>query len=417
MKCLALLLACCCLGVPARAQENVVVIIADQLSEWATDPGERAPLELPNLDALAAGGTRFTRCYTTSPVCAENRVALFAGRYPFEGVDKLAPGVPTMGTIFEAAGYDTGYIGKWHLSPSATPSGFVAPAGRPGWRYFAGNEGQPHNYLTGLSFKQASPTPISTAPWEPSWSTTEAVRFLRTNRQRPFLLVVNYGPPHPGNGVYDPPLQLYQASEISVRPNTPASAATRYAKYMSLAVTTDNELGVLLAEINLATTLVVFTADHGDLLFAHGATHLEQKRMPWEEASHIPLILAGPGVEVGSNARLISTVDLLPVLLELTGVPAPAHLQGSATPGLEPVYFGHDDTVKSWGGERWRGLVDGHLKYAVTESRALETLFDLELDPYELNDLANAPAHASALTSMRAAVRARARRVGDRFFR
>lgn len=416
MKPLILLLLCLC-GVPAQAQQNVIVIITDQLSEWATDPSERAPLELPNLDALADRGRRFTRCYTTSPVCAENRLALFSGRYPFQGEDKLLPGVPTLGTIFTAAGYDTGYIGKWHLSPVASSLGFVAPADRPGWRYFAGNEGAPHNYTSGISFKQASTKTISTAPWESSWTTNEAVRFLRTNRQRPFLLVVNYGPPHPGGGSYMPPTQLYTAAEITVRPNTMPGAATRYADYMSLAVTTDNELGVLLPEINLATTLVVFTADHGDLLFAHGAGNQQQKRMPWEEASHIPLILAGPGVDIGPDARLISTVDILPTLLRLTGTPIPDELQGSSSPGERPVYFGHDSRTKSWGGERWRGLVDGQFKYAVTESGALETLFELGSDPYELADLASDPEHAATLNSLRRTVRARARAIGDDFFR
>jgi len=402
------------------AADNLVVIVVDQLSHWATDPAQRAPLDLPNLDALAAQGTTFTRAYATSPVCSENRLALLTGQYPFTlGTNTLHPGVGSMGTMLEAAGWDTGYIGKWHLSPSASPSGFVASADRPGWRYFAGSEGVPHKYVTGFAFKQDDPTPVSTSPWEPTWNTTEAVRFLQAPRSKPFALVVNYGPPHPTVDTNFIP-NTFTPKQIILRPNVEdrdkAAAKQRYVKYMSLAVTTDTELGVLLSEIDLATTFVLLTADHGDMLMSHGLGTNQQKRRPWEEAAHIPLILAGPGIAAGvQDSGMMSTVDILPSMFHLLGVTVPAEVEGSPWPYFSPVYFGHDDPDKSWGGERWRGLVDGYCKYAVSESGALETLFDLVSDPYELTNLALNPVYAPTLNSMRAAVQARAHTLGDPF--
>jgi len=414
-----ILLAAAFFGVRPVPQDNMLVIVVDQLSEWATDPAERAPLDLPNLDALAAQGRTFSRCYTTSPVCSENRLALLTGQYPFSlGTSKLEPGVPTMGTIFDAAGYDTGYVGKWHLSPDPTKSGRVKPEDRVGWRFFAGNEGAPHEYENNVSWVGDDTTAISTSPWEPAWNTQQALRFLRTDRNKPFLLVVNYSPPHPqADSGYAPPSLNYDPAEITPRPNTThPNAPQRIAKYMSLCDTVDVELGDLLAEVDLATTLVVFTADHGDLLYAHGAGHSDQKRWPFEECAHVPLVIAGPGMAAGEESSLVSTVDILPSLLFLASLAGPPEIQGSEFPSATAIYFGHDSANKSWGGERWRGLVDGDWKYAVTESGALEGLWDLSGDPYELVNLAPNPLYAPTLNAMRAAAVARAASIEDPFF-
>ena len=408
---------------PAAAQKNLVVIVSDQFAYWASDPDQRAPLEMPVLDALAERGTRFTRCYATSPVCSANRLALLSGQYPFVlGTNKLDPSTPSLGVILERVGYDTGYIGKWHLSPDGGGlTGFVDPQDRPGWRYFAGNEGAPHNHTSGVSFKQNSQVPISTARWEPSWQTNEAVRFLRTPRSKPFALVLNYGPPHPTsvNG-YMPPQAYYTPGEITPRPNVdPAKwpeAQQRIADYLSLAVTVDIELGVLLPEIDLDETFVVFTSDHGDMLYSQGSPQNSQKRRPWEESAHVPLIVAGPGLDQEEDDRLITTVDILPSALSLLGLAAPDFVAGRAFPEETPAYFGHDERAKSWQGEPWRSVVRGRIKYAVTESLGDELLYDLGSDPFEQDNLALDPAYSVQLARMRRLVRERAAEIGDPFF-
>lgn len=401
-------------------QANLVVIVSDQLAHWATDPAQRAPLDMPVLDALAASGTTYSRCYATVPVCAANRLALLSGQYPFSlGTNKLAAGTPDLGSILTAAGWDTAYIGKWHLSPGGgSPTQYVWPIDRTGWRFFSGNEGAPHNYVAGESFRREDRTPISTAPWEPTWNTVEAVRFLRANHSRPFALVVNYGPPHAGG--LTGTLPTYLPSQITTRPNVALAQTSKalqaIAGYMNLCLTLDAELGVLLAEIDLSNTYVLFTSDHGDMLYSQGLKGNQHKRRPWEESSHIPLILAGPGIASGStDASLISTVDLTPSVLSLLGVPAPGVLQGSPFPKHAPVYLGHNAKGNSWLGQRWRALVREDIKYAVTEDGA-ELMYDLVQDPYELTDLAADPAYRPLLVSMRRAIQRRSRDVGDPFF-
>ena len=419
---LALLLVLTCTR-PVKADANVVFVILDQIPAWITDPAQRAPLDLPALDSLAARGRVFTRAYSTSPVCSANRVALLAGRYPFYGTNKLDGSEATLGTILQVSGWDTGFVGKWHLSPAATPSGYVDPSVRPGWRYFAGNEGAPHDYTTGFAFINNDPAPISTAPWEPSWMTQQAVRFIRAERSSPYALVVSYGVPHPAKGSqgYTPPQTYYTPNQITPRPNVDQADKLahkqRVAAYMGLCVTADNELGVLLAEIDLNTTFVVLTSDHGDNLYAHGTGPSQQKRRPWEESTHVPLLVAGPGISLGTDPRLMASVDLLPSVLSLLGVSAPESVQGRAFPFTRAVYLGHNQDQNSWGGEKWRGLVDGNQKYATTQSGSLEVLFNLRADPHELNNLADNPAYQPSVGAMRAALAARGASIGDPFTR
>lgn len=409
------------LGSGTAARPNLVVIVCDQAPAWAVDPATRAPLDLPALDSLAARGTTFTRAYATSPVCAANRLALLTGRYPFTlGTDKLQPGVQTLGSILLEQGYATGYVGKWHLSENPIPSQYVRPGLRSEWEFFSGKEGGTHFMVTGSSFRQNDPTPIPSGPWEPAWNRAEAVQFLRTERDRPFVLVLNIDIPH-GNKDHAlmPPLTI-TSSQVIVRPSVlkaeKLAAKPRYARTLSEMVLMDVEVAALLAEVDLTTTFVVFTTDHGDLLRSHGAANNQQKRSPYEEAAHVPFILAGPGVAAGaSDARLMSTVDLLPSLLSLLEVPIPPAIQGTSFPSEAAVYLGQDDGKSAWLGERWRALVHNQLKYAVSEG-GTELLFDLVADPYERSNLVRDPTALPTLQSMRRALRERAHDLRDPFF-
>ena len=114
---------------------NILLVITDQQSADALScrQGDRW-LKTPNMDSLAARGTFFTRAYAANPICIPSRTAMFTGRYPHEtGIqnnERVAFDVgrfPTMGTFFRQAGYDTGYVGKWHL---LTPIENAATSGR-----------------------------------------------------------------------------------------------------------------------------------------------------------------------------------------------------------------------------------------------------------------------------------------------
>src|ERR1700756_5009077 len=108
---------------------NVVLFLADDLGCHDLGAWGATDLKTPNIDALAAGGTRFTNWYAAAPVCAPSRASLLTGRYPIRcGVPNngpvLAPVEQTLGTILKSAGYATGLFGKWHLgsTPDTVPN-------------------------------------------------------------------------------------------------------------------------------------------------------------------------------------------------------------------------------------------------------------------------------------------------------
>ena len=105
-----------------EVKANVVLIIVDQLAHWATDPAQRAPLDLPGLDSLAANGITFTHCYATSPVCSANRLALLSGHYPFSlGTNKLGAGVRTSAAPWPRRATAPGTSARGTSPPAAVP--------------------------------------------------------------------------------------------------------------------------------------------------------------------------------------------------------------------------------------------------------------------------------------------------------
>lgn len=406
-------------GNRAMAQDNVVILFIDQLSYWATDPAQQAPLQMPNLDALAAQGTTFTRAYATSPVCSAARLSLITGRYPFFGTDRIDPAEDTLGTILEGAGWDTSWIGKHHLSQTPDPSGYVPGPDRRGFRHFFGAWGQPHKYVTGVAFRNNDPSGVPTGPFEPTTYANEAIRFIKAQRNKPYALVLALDPPHPTKDHALMPPDIYTPGQITLRPNVPASSAllakAKYATYLSWCALTDIEIGRVLAEVDLSTTFVLLLSDHGDMLYSHGTAGNQQKRSPYSEASQVPMILAGPGISAGvTDPGMMSTVDVLPSLLSLLGVPIPAQVQGGVFAYFTPILFGQDDGSSAWRGLPWRGLISSNLKYARSED-GFEVLFDLNLDEYELTNLATDPVYQPTLSAMRAAMAAESASIGDPF--
>jgi choline-sulfatase len=162
----------------AASRPNVLVILTDEQFAEALScrQGDRY-LRTPQMDSLAARGVSFTRAYVANPLCVPSRTALLTGRYPHEtGVqtNEVAPfdtaTFPTVGTYFQRAGYDTGYVGKWHLNVPAensSASGF--------------------NYAANL-IRNTKGGDVGTPP--------AAAEFLQRKRNQPFLLFVSFLNPH-----------------------------------------------------------------------------------------------------------------------------------------------------------------------------------------------------------------------------
>jgi arylsulfatase A-like enzyme len=419
----------------SSARPNVLFILADQW-RFSAFSHETDPLvQTPNFDRFAASGARFTRMHATNPVCTPNRSCILTSRFPHQhGMTRnnitLPPEEKCLAEPFAAAGYATHYIGKWHMDGPASP-GFVPP----GWRRrgFGTFEGfnRGHYYPQGAKYFTNEGKFVEPIEFESAYQTNLALDFMKRHRDGPFFCYLSWGPPHTPYRPRPEFDRFSKLAQLAYRPNVPtalrdaAPLQRELAGYYGLCETLDVEMGRVLRgldELGLAdNTLVVFSADHGDMQGSHG---LYRKGKPQEESLHIPLFLRLPGrIRPGQKIpTLASSIDLMPTMTALCGLKSPSSclgrdLSGAATGGSGPQV----DSVYAMGamraerempaapanpkrkakkqaadaeaaedespGGEWRAVVTPTHKLVTNMSGKLQ-LWDLEKDPYELKNLA-----------------------------
>jgi arylsulfatase A-like enzyme len=425
---------------------HVLFIFADQMRGMDMGCAGNPDVHTPHMDRLAAEGTCFARAYANCPVCTPSRATMLTGRHALAtrvvaNDLPLPEDVPTIGTCLHAAGYRTGYIGKWHLD--GVPRGKWTPPGprRHGFDDFWAVHNCSHAYLHAHYFRDA-PEPIPIEGYEPSTQTDLLLRFLDERDDRPWAAFLSWGPPHdPYDQVPASWLRRYDPQALRLRPNVrpiPPGAgdlargreprgtlAAYYAQISAL----DAELGRILAYLDAQglahDTIVVFTSDHGDMLWSQG--HM-MKQQPWEESIRVPFLLRWPGrVPAGRTTEgLVGLVDLLPTLLHLAGVPLPSGVQGSDLADLalgrseygdESVYL-YDlvavDQSIAQGIPEWRGVRTPRHTYARTRQGPW-LLYDNVADPYQLVNLVGASHAVELQRHLDAEVDRWLRRTGDPF--
>ena len=405
----------------AAAPRNVLLIITDQQTIGALSCAGNPHVKTPNLDRLAARSVRFEKSYCTYPLCCPSRASLFTSRTPHElgiyanaDAELSKKNVPTMGELFQAAGYQTAYAGKWHVQvpfpafKSKTMPGFdVLPlAGRDPHAVDKDKEGK------GLTVD--------------SNTADAAITFLRQPHNKPFLLVASILNPHdiceypecealrkllPGDATKLPPMRPNLRDPGKV-PSALAKIIARRADrtdqqwreylwvYYRLVEIADAEAGRILAALDQAklteSTVVVFTSDHGEMMGSHGLT---TKQKLYEEAAAVPLFVALPGVTPRVDKQhLVSGLDVLPTLLDIAGIAAPGSLQGKS---LRPLVEGKSVPWREFVVSEVNGYTEARMvrtaryKYIVyAQGDDREQLFDMENDPNELRNLIADPASA-----------------------
>lgn len=430
----------------ASEKPNLVFVLADQWRSSAFGHGSDEVVRTPQIDALARDGCIWSHAFAANPVCTPNRSCLLTGRYSHQtGMIQnnlmLPPDEICWPEIFRDAGYQTHYIGKWHMDGPEKP-GFVPPGWRRrGFQTFEGfNRG--HVYHKHWGFDDAG----NELPWqkggdpyyEPTLQTDLAIDFIRENREQPFACYLSWGPPHTP---FNPPeaFRKYTPQEIRLRPNVPAAHRQRAIRdltgYYGLCESLDHEMGRLLRAIDEMElrdkTLVVMTADHGELAGSHGKY---RKGEPEDESLRVPLIMRLPGViRQQVNSTLINSIDVMPTMLSLCGLPVPETCTGrnradtlhSATAANHSVYCeGKVVAGQPADGARrrnqavntWRSLVTSRYKLSVRGSwDNVEALIDRQNDPFEMENLAADPKHRSTRSELLEEMRDWARRTGDVF--
>lgn len=421
---------------------NLLYIFADQWRYQAMGCQNQDQVVTPHMDAFAGEGEVFTNAYSTYPLCTPHRGSLMTGKYPLSiglwtncktGLEEkimLRPQETCIGNVLKDNGWQTAYIGKWHLdSPEQNFQTYpvsgarewdaYTPPGerRQGFDYWLSygaddNHLSPHYWMDG-------PEQIRPGKWSPEYETDKAIEYMEEHGdgEKPFALFLSYNPPHlPYELVPDSYYDKFRDLEINWRPNVPKEMKTPEMEviarqYFAAVYGIDQQFGRIMDYLREQgmeeNTLVVLSADHGEMLGSHG---LMSKNVWYEEALHIPLVMRQKGrVRPGRNPVMFASPDHMPTLLELLDLPVPSACQGTShknsalgLPEDSPEemficsYPGGKDMAaafwerglahKSYG---WRGIRTPRFTYVISNGyapggRQTEHLYDQEKDPWQM---------------------------------
>ncbi|MEZ5042825.1 MAG: sulfatase [Saprospiraceae bacterium] len=426
----------------ASTPPNVVILLADQWRAQATGYAGDPNVKTPHLDRLAAESVNFPNAVSGTPVCCPFRASMMTGQRPlthgvFMNDVQLDTNAVSMGKVFAAAGYDTGYIGKWHLDGHGRLQ-FIPPGNRrQGFQYWKGNECT-HDYNHSVYYDQDNPEPQTWETYDAFAQTEDAIQYLqnRTGKEKPFLLVLSWGTPHaPYHTAPEQYRNQYDSAAMVLRPNVPAELAGQVKKdltgYYAHATALDDMIGKLREVLNQTgladNTIVLFTADHGDLLGSQGAY---KKQQAYDESIKVPMLYYVPPAyaQPGTKEALLNSEDILPTLLGLCQIPIPETVEGTNYGdyilGKEQVVdtvaliscvqpFGQWNKVKH-GAREYRGLRT--LRYTYTRDLSGPwLLFDNEKDPYQMQNLVDEPAYEAIKRSLDQLLTEKLAANGDKF--
>src|SRR3954470_8826775 len=431
---------------------NVLFLMADQLAAPFLPAYGNRVVKSPNIDALAEKGVTFESFYCASPLCAPSRFTMMAGAAvsrigAYDNAAEFASEVPTFAHYMRAAGYRTSLAGKMHFCGPDQLHGFeerlttdIYPADF-GWTPDWEQPGIRPSWYHNMGSVTESGTCVRSNQLDFDDEVTYAARrhiydLARSAEERPFFLTVSWTHPHdPYSNLpelfdryrdEDIPMPVVKQSDVPLDPHTArlrhvsdmdnysiTEADIRRARraYFASISYVDRQVGILtkaLQESGLAdNTVVMLTADHGDMLGERGLWY----KMTWfENACRIPLIVSAPGkLKAGRITTNASHLDLLPTLAEIANEggdfsPA-AEIDGKSLLGVLSGGKGHDEAIGEYCGEgaiaplvmirrdKW--------KFVHTPSDP-DQLYDLKADPLEKQNLAVDPKHAETVRAFRA---------------
>lgn len=437
---------------------NILIVMVDQLSGTLFPDGPADFLHVPHLRALASKAARFANCYTASPLCAPARASFMTGQLPsrtrvYDNAAELASDIPTFAHHLRNAGYYTCLSGKMHFVGPDQLHGFeerlttdIYPADF-GW---TPDYRRPDERIDWWYHNLGSVTGAGVAETTNQLEYDDEVAFHAIQKlhqlarvstdpgRRPWCLTVSFTHPHdpyvarrkywdlyedcralePEIGfipfeAQDPHSQrLYLASDYASFEVTPEHVRRARRGYFASISYIDDKVGELLAALEatrmLEDTIVLFCSDHGDMLGERGLWF----KMSFHEASaRVPLMIAGPGIEPELIKAPVSTLDIAATLCDLAGIDAGAtapwmdgqSLMAVARDGVRsspvPMEYAAEGSYAPL-----VALRDGRYKFVHCEIDPPQ-LFDLESDPYELDNLATDPEHTARVAAFTQKIR------------
>lgn len=388
-----------CQGTPASGEKsgrkppNLVFVFSDQQRRRAMGFMNQDPVRTPHFDHFAEESCVMTNAISAFPLCAPYRAMTFSGRHPFSnGVTwnggSLREEVTTIFDVLQNNGYQTGYVGKWHLG-GLYKKPWVAGDNRyykwrydvsqrqnywmrewtprkyrPYFDYWHGNEC--FNDMFRLNYFEEDPDkPVLGRRWQPDHETDVAIDFIKKQQaaDNPFALFLSWNPPHPGNrflnkeqmdapdedmpwpkpkiadsGYYAPDHYKKMYSDLtstgcsSFKPTAGKEDIIEHMPgYFGAVTSLDACFGRLMECLKQQSldrdTIVVFTSDHGDMMGSHGKLG---KRLWHEESIGVPFMIRWPGkIKQKKEEMVFSNLHIMPTLLGLMGLPIPAAVEGT----------------------------------------------------------------------------------------
>ena len=454
-------------SVASGQRPNVIVVVVDDLRWDELGMAGHPYLETPNIDDLARDGAWLANAFHAVPLCSPNRASILTGQYPSRhGIidnvarNRMSHRLETFPQALQRAGYETGFLGKWHMGNDPTP--------RPGFDYWSAIPGQgrsidPELYEDGrIHTVEGYLTDVLT---------DRAVAFIEKERDReqPFFLYMGHKAIHPDavqldDGSVDPSgergyvpaprdLGRYEEMVFPRRPNVASSpeeltdkpalrralerkhsdemietfgsildlgtAEETIRRRAEMLLAVDESMGRIVDALDakgiLDETFIIFTSDNG---FFYGEHALSvERRMPYEESIRTPFIIRYPAVvNAGSQIdELVVSVDIAPTVLDVAGAPIGDHIQGRS---LVPLLLG---TAENWRQSAfiefytyenpfpwlldmdYRAIRTDRYKYIHWMQHPDENeLYDLEQDPYEMQNVIDDPRMAGVVSDLRA---------------
>jgi arylsulfatase A-like enzyme len=435
---------------------NVVFVLCDDLRWDCLGVAGHPYLKTPNIDRLAQEGVHFRNSFCTTSLCSPSRASLLSGLYAHShkvtnNFTEYPVDLPSFPRRLQEAGYETAYIGKWHM-------GEENDGKRPGFDHFVTHKGQGKYYDTEFNFDGNDRRAVK--GYYTTVVTDMALEWLARPRTKPFLLMLGHKAPHsfyvpepkyarafdgvrveypstafllddkPGwfrvrintwHGIYGP---LFDCRKTfpDARPEAVKDFAAMTRAYWGTILSVDDSVGRLYDALRrsgqLDNTIFVFTGDNGLLNGEHG---MVDKRTMHEPSIRVPLIVRYPGLTPPDHPRIVDrmvlTVDMAPSLLDLCGA-APLEtvhgtswrklVQGDATGWRTSWFyeynyerqFPYTPNVRGVRTDGWKYIHYPHGDGRPDRHKA--ELYHIAADPDERRNLIGEPAHAGLVATMRA---------------
>ncbi len=428
----------------ADEKPNVVFILIDDLRHDTFGFMGHPFLETPHIDRLAKDGMQFTNAFVTTSLCSPARASFLTGKYTHnhkvvDNQDLMPADTVTFPQQLQSAGYETAFIGKWHMGGSSD-------AIRPGFDHWISFRGQgtywPDQQTLNIDGRQ-----VPRKKYMTDELTDYATEWLQTRRgDKPFLMYLSHKGVH---GLYDPATRHLDRYKDEPQPHQPPisneddgnkpmwvhdqrnswhgiefpyhgraeqTVAEMYRHYCEMILSIDDSVGRVMQALRTSglekDTLVIFTSDGGHLWGEHG---LIDKRCAYEESMRIPLLVYGPGRTQASSRcdALVANIDVAPTLLELAGVSVPNDIDGQS---FAPLLQRPDATKSTRSSLLYEYYWEPSFPQTPT-TYALRTkhykliqyhgiwdtdeLYDIVADPQETTNLIHNPDHQQRVRRMR----------------